>query len=109
MTSAPGDVESTVLDLLNEFIPDGWRPEDLLDWPPDLFAFTSYLLERTGIYRYVVGSPLDWAPSQLPNWTDTIEKASAEWHKSIVSQRVRRAPRMGAATGARPPCSSSAM
>lgn len=41
-----------------------------LQWPPDVFAFTSCVLQRSELYRFVV------APPEAANWDQT----SAEWH-----------------------------
>src|SRR5688572_22860698 len=112
------EVEPSVLTLLDEFVPRGWRREELLDWPPDLFAFTSYLLQRTGIYRYVAGAPREWEPSHLEydkqwieaerssgpapfvpdwdprcwpptgDWTSRIQKAADEWQKQLLDGKV---------------------
>jgi hypothetical protein len=30
---------------------------DLLDWPPDLFALTSLVLQRSGAYRFALSPP----------------------------------------------------
>ncbi|HYV11688.1 MAG TPA: hypothetical protein VE980_12365 [Pyrinomonadaceae bacterium] len=40
-------------DLAKSLMPD-WTPEDWFHWPPDIFAFTSILLQATGVYRYAV-------------------------------------------------------
>jgi hypothetical protein len=37
--------------------------EDLLDWPPDLFAFTDVVLDRSEAYRFAV------SPSGAPRST----------------------------------------
>ena len=40
-------------ELARHLMPD-WKPEDWFHWPPDIFAFTSILLQATGVYRYAV-------------------------------------------------------
>jgi hypothetical protein len=30
---------------------------DLLDWPPDLFALTSLMLQRSGAFRFALSPP----------------------------------------------------
>ena len=42
-----------VSNLINEFIPL-WKNRDAFIWPPDVFAVTSVILQRTGCYRAVI-------------------------------------------------------
>jgi hypothetical protein len=55
--------------------------DDLLVWPPDLFAFTEVILGRTQAYRFLL-SPTGWTkwpPSRWPNWAREVESAGQEW------------------------------
>jgi hypothetical protein len=55
--------------------------DQLLDWPPDLFALTYVLLERSQAYRFALSPPgdKDWPPSRLPSWPDAVEEAGRQW------------------------------
>src|SRR5215469_17782618 len=55
--------------------------DDLLDWAPDLFAFTDVVLDRSEAYRFAVSPPegTTWPPSDMPDWHLAIAGASAGW------------------------------
>jgi len=52
---------------------------DLLDWPPDVFAFTNMVLSHTEAYRFAVSPPrgTSWPPH--PGWNDLVTTAAREW------------------------------
>src|SRR6202000_3323991 len=49
----------------------------LLDWPPDLFALTSLLLQRSGAFRFALSPPpgRQWPPGSRREWSTTVEAA----------------------------------
>ena len=51
----------------------------LLQWPPDMVAFTHVALERTEAYRFVVSPPAggQWPPA--PGWTQAVAEAAESW------------------------------
>jgi hypothetical protein len=55
--------------------------DELLEWAPDLFAFTDVLLDRSEAYRFTVSPPegASWPPSEMPDWYLAIADASAGW------------------------------
>ncbi len=55
--------------------------DELLEWAPDLFAFTDVVLDRSEAYRFVVSPPVgaSWPPSEMPDWQLAIADASAGW------------------------------
>ncbi|MEM9996996.1 MAG: hypothetical protein AAF809_04790 [Bacteroidota bacterium] len=57
------------------------RLEQLLWWPPDLFALTSILLGRTGTYRHVVGPDNDLGMDLWRNldWQPRVEAHAEAW------------------------------
>ena len=57
---------------------------DLLDWPPDVFAFTNLVLGHTEAYRFAVAPPRGtrWPPS--PTWNETVTAAAGEWRESAA-------------------------
>jgi len=60
----------------------GRRPGDeLLQWAPDLFAFTDVVLDRSEAYRFAVSPPegTSWPPPEMPDWYRAIADASAGW------------------------------
>ena len=60
----------------------GRRPGDeLLQWAPDLFAFTDVVLDRSEAYRFAVSPPegTSWPPPEMPDWYLAIADASVGW------------------------------
>jgi hypothetical protein len=59
------------------------RPADgeLLVWPPDMFAFTDVVLDRTEAYRFAVSPPAgrDWPPTPAPAWREALGTAARRW------------------------------
>jgi hypothetical protein len=55
--------------------------DELLDWAPDLFAFTDVVLDRSEAYRFAVSPPegASWPPSEMPDWSLAVADASAGW------------------------------
>src|SRR5262249_22115406 len=55
--------------------------DELLEWAPDLFAFTDVLLDRLEAYRFAFSPPdgASWPPSEVPDWDRAIADASAGW------------------------------
>ena len=54
---------------------------DLLDWPPDVFALTSLLLQRSGAFRFAFSPPpgREWPPGSPSRWSSTVEAAGRAW------------------------------
>jgi hypothetical protein len=55
--------------------------EQLVEWPPDVFAFTEVILERSQAYRFVLSPPegVEWPPSRIPAWPDTVTDEGRQW------------------------------
>ena len=70
--------ERTVRSYFDSFAP---TPEwdDLVRWPPDVFALANLVLDHTESYRFVVAPPPDrrWPP--LPDWSAEIPRAARAW------------------------------
>jgi hypothetical protein len=67
------------------FLAPGAHWDDLVDWPPDVFAFTESLLAQTEVYRLVASPPpgRDWPPS--PDWNQAVVKTAEEWAAWVTS------------------------
>jgi len=55
--------------------------DGLLEWPPDVFAFTEVILERTQLYRLLFPPPrvVEWPPRRLGRWSEVVEEAAQQW------------------------------
>jgi hypothetical protein len=55
--------------------------DELLGWPPDVFAFTHVLLERTEAYRFAVSPPAgrEWPPAPAAAWREAVQAAARRW------------------------------
>src|SRR5215510_4971868 len=64
--------------------------DELLEWAPDLFAFTDVLLDRSEAYRFAVSPPdgASWPPSEMPDWDRAIADASAGWCAWVEDDRT---------------------
>lgn len=57
---------------------------ELLLWPPDLFAFTSMVLEVSGAYIAAVSDRLQEAPGSFDKqWREGVEAAARKWRKEL--------------------------
>src|SRR5215471_7926841 len=55
--------------------------DELLEWAPDLVAFTDVVLGRSEAYRFAVSPPegTSWPPREMADWSQAIAGASAGW------------------------------
>jgi hypothetical protein len=55
--------------------------DEVLEWPPDLFALTDVILDHTQAYRFVFSPPGDetWPPGRFANWAQAVEDAGRDW------------------------------
>ena len=63
--------------------------DELLDWPPDLFAMTGVLLERSEAYRFGL-TPFgaeQWQERRPAGWADAVERAGREWSAAVEEGR----------------------
>ena len=56
--------------------------DELLEWPPDLFALTDVILERSEAYRFALSPPrgAQWPPARVPGWPDAVGDAARQWN-----------------------------
>jgi hypothetical protein len=67
--------------------------DELLEWPPDLFALTSLILDRSEAYRFGLApfGAEQWQARRLHGWAEAVERAAREW-SSGVEDGKRAAP-----------------
>jgi hypothetical protein len=53
--------------------------DELLDWPPDVFAFANVLLDRSEAFRFALTPIEEWPPRRYPGWVGLVEEAAREW------------------------------
>ena len=55
--------------------------DELLEWPPDLFALTEVILQRSEAYRFALSPPAgsNWPPADVPDWPDAVIGAARQW------------------------------
>ena len=53
---------------------DGTIGDELLEWPPDLFALTEVMLQRSEAYRFALSPPAGWRwpPDHDPSWSTAV-------------------------------------
>jgi hypothetical protein len=57
--------------------------DDLLQWPPDVFALTDLLLERAEGFRLALSPPADtvWPPDRVGDWGEAVGEAARQWSR----------------------------
>src|SRR5829696_6353072 len=72
----------TVKDVAESIAPANWTfPNDWIFWPPDVFALTSTIFQRTGCYSLVLSNK--WESD--PQWQADVEKAAKMWLERVSS------------------------
>ena len=84
----PIDGERTVRSYFDSFAPaPDW--DDLVRWPPDVFALANLVLDHTESYRFVVAPPPGrrWPP--LHDWSAEVGRAAREWKEASGGEPPR--------------------
>ena len=68
--------------------------DDLLEWPPDLFAMTDLMLERSETHRFALAPPggRRWPPERSPSWADAVVDAGRRWSAWAEGDGTTRLP-----------------
>ena len=55
--------------------------DQMLDWPPDIFALTETILDRTEAYRFAVSPPTgrQWPPAERSAWDAMVTTSGIAW------------------------------
>jgi hypothetical protein len=55
--------------------------DELLAWPPDVFALTNVLLDRSEAFRFALSPPegVRWPPAGARDWSDAVVDAGRAW------------------------------
>lgn len=63
--------------------------DDLLEWPPDVFALTNVLLGRSEAFRFALSPPagMRWPPTGAADWSDAVVDAGRDWSAWVEDRR----------------------
>jgi hypothetical protein len=55
--------------------------DELLAWPPDVFALAEVILQRSQAYRFALSPPpgSTWPPASSPDWAGAVAGAARRW------------------------------
>jgi hypothetical protein len=64
-----------------EAVAGGAIADELLEWPPDVFALTDVILTRSEAHRHALSPPvgLSWPPDEIPDWARAVADAGRRW------------------------------
>jgi hypothetical protein len=73
--------EQPTLASIWQTVAEGTIDEEVLAWPPDLFALTHVLLERSEAHRFALSPPngSSWPPEGFPEWAAAVAEAGRCW------------------------------
>jgi hypothetical protein len=61
--------------------------DELLDWPPDVFALTNVILARSEAFRFAISPIREWPPESYPDWARMVEEAGLRWSAWVEHRR----------------------
>jgi hypothetical protein len=69
-------------------VADGTIGDELLEWPPDLFALTEVILQRSEAYRFALSPPAGsrWPPDLDPSWSAAVVEGGREWSAWVADR-----------------------
>ena len=55
--------------------------DELLEWPPDLFALSDLVLQRSEAHRFALSPPsgASWPPDRFSDWASAVAEAGRGW------------------------------
>jgi hypothetical protein len=62
-----------------EAVSGGWMTDELLKWPPDVFALTNVVLDRSEAFRFALSPVGAWPPDRFSDWAGSVEEAGSRW------------------------------
>ena len=70
-------------------ISGGGFTDELVAWPPDVFALTNVLLDRSEAFRFALSPPagMRWPPSGAAVWSDAVVDVGREWSAWVEDRR----------------------
>jgi hypothetical protein len=93
---SPEQVETTRRESFRKLSPASiWQDsvdapigDELLEWPPDLFALTEAILEHSESHRLLLHPPVgaQWPPARIVGWPAAVEDAGGAWSAWVEDQ-----------------------
>src|SRR5262245_25325477 len=68
-------------------ISGGEFTDELLAWPPDVFALTNVLLDRSEAFRFALSPPAGVRWPLAGDWSDAVVDAAREWCAWVEDRR----------------------
>ena len=65
----------------------GLITDEILEWPPDLFALANVVLERAEAFRFALSPVGEWLPARIPDWARAVEETGREWSVWVEDRR----------------------
>ena len=64
-----------------ETVAGGTIGDELLEWPPDVFALTDVILTRSEAHRFALSPPpgSSWPPDGMSDWAGAVADAGRRW------------------------------
>jgi hypothetical protein len=62
--------------------------DELLEWPPDLFALTNVILDRSEAFRFALGPGGDWPARRYAAWGRAVGEAGRRWSAWVENRRA---------------------
>jgi hypothetical protein len=61
--------------------------DELLDWPPDVFALTNVILARSEAFRFALSPIHHWPPEGYPDWGRMVAEGGLRWGEWVEHRR----------------------
>ena len=61
--------------------------DELLAWPPDVFALANVILARSEAFRFALSPIQEWPPAGHPDWGRTVMEAGLCWSAWVEHRR----------------------
>jgi hypothetical protein len=62
--------------------------DELLEWPPDVFAVTNVALDRSEAFRFAISPVGAWPPTRFGDWAAAVEEAGRAWGAWVEDRTV---------------------
>jgi hypothetical protein len=60
--------------------------DQLLEWPPDVFALANVVLARAEAFRFALSPIAEWPPGRIVDWAHVVEDAGRAWSAWVEDQ-----------------------